>query len=168
MSIHIKSIELCNWFQFRGPYKENRFEFQEGLNIIVGNNNAGKTKLHNAFRFMLSDLVRLEKINRKDENDSLYEEYPIDENTISKVFNQREGLELKDGTTATLGVRLTYELRKSEFEYTTFLLEKSMKVKKKLRTSYYMILQLRKCLELTEEQSNLELQEINSLMLLQR
>jgi len=132
MSIHIKSIELCNWFQFKGPYKENRFEFQEGLNIIVGNNNAGKTKLHNAFRFMLSDLVRLEKINRKDENDSLYEEYPIDENTISKVFNQRMGMELKDGTTATLGVRLTYELRKSEFEYTTFLLEKSMKVKKEV------------------------------------
>lgn len=132
MSIHIKSIELCNWFQFKGPFKQNRFEFQEGLNIIVGNNNAGKTKLHNAFRYMLSDLVRLEKSNRKDENDSLYEEYSIDENTISKVFNQRMALEMKDGMTATLGVKLTYEIRKDEFDYTTFLLEKNIKVKKEL------------------------------------
>ena len=136
MSIYIKSIELCNWFQFKGPFKQNRFEFQEGLNIIVGNNNAGKTKLHNAFRFLLTDLVRLEKVYRKDESENLYEEYPIDDNTISKVFNQRMALEMKDGMTATLGVRLSYEIRKDEFNYTTFLLEKNIKVKKEINDIY--------------------------------
>jgi len=132
MSIHIQSIELCNWFQFKGPYNENKFDFNKGLNIIIGNNNAGKTKLHNAFRYMLTDLVRLEKTNRKDENDNLYEEYPIDENTISKVFNQRMGLEMKDGMTATLGVKMTFQIKKDEFNFKTYLLEKSIKVKKNL------------------------------------
>jgi len=80
MSVIINTIELKNWFQYKGDYKDNLIEFNEGLNIIVGDNNAGKTKLHNAFRFILKDEVLIEK-------DRIgYVEEKIDSENISKIF----------------------------------------------------------------------------------
>ena len=57
MSVIINQIELKNWFNYKGDYQDNIIKFSDGLNIIVGDNNSGKTKLHNAIRWILKNEV---------------------------------------------------------------------------------------------------------------
>lgn len=49
----IKSIRLANFQCYHGT--ENVFEFSEGLNVIIGDNTAGKSKLYDAFYWVLHD-----------------------------------------------------------------------------------------------------------------
>lgn len=49
--MHIKSITLNNFQCYFG--EENHFTFTKGVNIITGNNGAGKSKLFNAFHWVL-------------------------------------------------------------------------------------------------------------------
>jgi len=126
MPITINKIELQNWFNYKGDYAKNTFEFKEGLNILVGDNNAGKTKLHNAFRFILKGEVLLER-----EKVGGYVEQKIDENNISKVLNKslvNRDLKLNDMT--TLGVKLTFTEKIDDYDSSTFLVTKEIKCRK--------------------------------------
>jgi DNA sulfur modification protein DndD len=49
----IKSIKLTNFQCYSG--NNNYFEFKEGLNVIIGDNSAGKSKLYDAFTWALFD-----------------------------------------------------------------------------------------------------------------
>ncbi|MEX0723912.1 MAG: AAA family ATPase [Gracilimonas sp.] len=49
----IKKISIENFQCYFGPLSENAFEFTKGVNIIAGNNGAGKSKLFNAFHWAL-------------------------------------------------------------------------------------------------------------------
>ena len=49
----IKKISLENFQCYCGSLSENEFDFSEGVNIITGNNGAGKSKLFNAFYWVL-------------------------------------------------------------------------------------------------------------------
>ncbi len=48
----IQSITLTN---FQCYFGENNFEFSEGLNVIIGDNGFGKSKLYDAFYWVLYD-----------------------------------------------------------------------------------------------------------------
>lgn len=48
----IESIELKNFMCYSG---ENRFDFTEGMNVIIGDNNHGKSKLYDAFYWVMFD-----------------------------------------------------------------------------------------------------------------
>jgi DNA sulfur modification protein DndD len=48
----IESIELHNFMCYSG---ENRFDFSEGMNVIIGDNNHGKSKLYDAFYWTMFD-----------------------------------------------------------------------------------------------------------------
>ena len=54
--ISIDKIELNNWYNYMGSY-DNTFNFKSKLNVVVGTNNSGKTKLYNAFRYIFEDKV---------------------------------------------------------------------------------------------------------------
>jgi len=56
----INSITLTN---FQCYYGVAKFEFKEGLNVVVGDNGAGKSKLYDAFYWVLYDQV-FESLNR--------------------------------------------------------------------------------------------------------
>jgi DNA sulfur modification protein DndD len=103
MAIIIEKIELCNWFGYRGSYEENAFDFSDGVNIIVASNDVGKSKLHNAFRWIISDKVILKDIENK------YSLVNIDINNIYEVLNHGVLNQLKNEETASLGVRLTFK-----------------------------------------------------------
>lgn len=53
----ITSIQIQNFLCYYGSYENNTFQFAPGLNIIIGDNNAGKSKLYDAFRWVIHDLV---------------------------------------------------------------------------------------------------------------
>lgn len=49
----ILSISLENFLCYYGT--ENKFEFTEGLNLVLGPNGYGKSKLYNAFQWVFKD-----------------------------------------------------------------------------------------------------------------
>jgi DNA sulfur modification protein DndD len=51
----LKSIELNNFMCYAGS--ENKFEFKEGINLIIGDNGHGKSKLFDAFYWVMNDQV---------------------------------------------------------------------------------------------------------------
>lgn len=50
----IDKIELLNFLCYAG---ENTFEFREGINVIIGDNGYGKSKLYDAFYWVMYDQV---------------------------------------------------------------------------------------------------------------
>lgn len=103
MAVIIKKIELKNWFGYKGNYEENSFEFSDGVNIIVASNDIGKSKLHNAFRWLLTDRVILKDKSNK------YDFFNIDLNSIKDILNHHIQTTLKNDETSIIGVRLSFE-----------------------------------------------------------
>jgi DNA sulfur modification protein DndD len=57
----IKSIALTN---FQCYFDQVKFEFKDGLNLVIGDNGAGKSKLYDAFYWVLYDQV-FDSLNRE-------------------------------------------------------------------------------------------------------
>lgn len=53
----IKSIELQNFQCYSGEYSQNTFSFEKGINVIIGDNGSGKSKLFDAFYWVLYDRI---------------------------------------------------------------------------------------------------------------
>lgn len=53
----IKSISVENFQCYSGTLEDNTFEFREGLNVIIGDNGSGKSKLYDAFYWLLYDKI---------------------------------------------------------------------------------------------------------------
>nr|WP_321411418.1 AAA family ATPase [uncultured Carboxylicivirga sp.] len=53
----IKSIAIENFQCYSGTLEENTFHFRKGLNVIIGDNGSGKSKLYDAFYWVLYDKV---------------------------------------------------------------------------------------------------------------
>ena len=55
MSTVIRSISFKNFYNYSGDYKNNTYEFSEGINVVNADNGMGKSKLFNGFFFILRD-----------------------------------------------------------------------------------------------------------------
>lgn len=53
----IKSISLKNFQCYFGAHEDNYFEFEEGINLVIGENGGGKSKLFDAFYWALYDQI---------------------------------------------------------------------------------------------------------------
>ena len=53
----IKSIAIENFQCYSGGLDKNKFEFRKGLNVIIGDNGSGKSKLYDAFFWVLYDKI---------------------------------------------------------------------------------------------------------------
>ncbi len=53
----LKSIELSNFMCYSGSGSDNKFDFTEGINLIIGDNGYGKSKLFDAFYWVMYDQV---------------------------------------------------------------------------------------------------------------
>lgn len=53
----IESISLKNFQCYYGEHEDNTFNFKDGLNLIIGNNGSGKSKLYDAFYWVLNDRI---------------------------------------------------------------------------------------------------------------
>lgn len=127
MSGIILDINPINWFNYKG--RENKIKFSRGTNVLVGTNNAGKTKLHNAFRYILTDSVIIkERLGRG----TIYtEKNATDENVLLEVFNNSAYQGMKPDESSEFGVALTFEYYDRRDETTTtYRLLKTIEIRK--------------------------------------
>lgn len=121
-SVIINKIELQNWFNFKGGFEDNSIEFKDGLNIFTGDNNAGKTKLHNAFRWILKNEVIINK-----SNEAVKES--ISNNNLRKVVNHSTFRETALNAQVEIGVRFTFT-KKGKKEKNSYVLTKIFRCRK--------------------------------------
>jgi len=57
MASIINSIAFNNFFNYYGTFEDNTYELSDGVNIIVADNGAGKSKFFNAFLWLFNDQV---------------------------------------------------------------------------------------------------------------
>lgn len=114
----ILKIELENFMCFSGL--ENRIEFADGLNIILGGNGYGKTKLYDAFNWVLFD-----KITNQDGVLSI-----ATEEIKGGLISKKAISEAVDGDIIKALVRLTLVNEKEK----EIILERSYALKKLSRT----------------------------------
>lgn len=55
MASIINQISFQNFFNFSGPFESNTYEFSEGVNIVVADNGAGKSKIFSGFLWIFYD-----------------------------------------------------------------------------------------------------------------
>ena len=126
MAIFIEKIKLTNWFNFKGVPDEksgkNTIVFNEGLNIVVGDNNGGKTKLHNALRYMLSNKVILDLNNR-------VELYSAQGNEL-EILNKDTFLHLSENDTIRFGVELFFRKTRRNGDSKQYVIEKYIEGRK--------------------------------------
>lgn len=67
MASIINSISFKNFFNYYGEYEDTRYDFLEGVNIVVADNGAGKSKFFNAFLWLFYDQV-LDSDDKKKKN----------------------------------------------------------------------------------------------------
>ena len=125
MSSVIHYIKPINWFNYKGA--DNQINFSSGTNILVGTNNAGKTKLHNAFRFILNNNVII-KVKVEDKKE-FKEIYPDEKKYALDIFNNSAYSELKLNDIGKFGVELCFE-RKSPRQDRKYIVEKIIKLRK--------------------------------------
>ena len=53
----INSISMKNFQCYFGGHERNTFTFKEGLNLVIGDNGGGKSKLFDAFYWVLYDQI---------------------------------------------------------------------------------------------------------------
>lgn len=57
MASIINSIAFKNFFNYYGEFEDTQYDFEEGINLIVADNGAGKSKFFNAFLWLFYDQV---------------------------------------------------------------------------------------------------------------
>lgn len=110
MAIIIKSIELCNFYNYYGNYEKNNYEFEEGGNIVVADNGAGKSKLFNSLLWIFKDKI-LDSDATTDKEQNI--KYPI---TAIKVVSDKAKKEANINDFVECGVKLTYHNGRKLFE----------------------------------------------------
>ena len=57
MASIINSISFKNFFNYYGELKDNQYDLEEGVNIIVADNGGGKSKFFNAFLWLFNNQI---------------------------------------------------------------------------------------------------------------
>ena len=53
----VEGLQLKNFQCYAGEIEENTFRFTRGLNLIIGENGSGKSKIWDAFYWVLYDEI---------------------------------------------------------------------------------------------------------------
>lgn len=122
-SVIINKIQLSNWFNFKGDFKDNSITFKEGLNIFTGDNNAGKTKLHNAFRWIIEESVLINRVSEASKE-------KISNDNIKKIVNQLAFREAKVNDLIQVGVKIEFTISKKSTDPKTYILENILRCRK--------------------------------------
>lgn len=101
----INSIAFENFYNYYGNYDKNKYSFKEGLNIVVADNGAGKSKFFNGILWLLKNIVYDSELKKEDK---------VEEVTF-KIISDKAKEEASIGSQIRVGVKLSYQ--DSKYEY---------------------------------------------------
>ena len=101
----INSICFENFYNYFGNYKNNCYIFPEGLNIIVADNGAGKSKFFNGMLWLLKDIVYDSELKKEDRI----------EDVRFKVISDKAKEETSIGGSLRVGVKLSFQDSNNEY-----------------------------------------------------
>lgn len=98
MASIINKIAFNNFYNYYGFYEENEYHLEEGVNIIVADNGAGKSKFFNAFLWIFNDEVL----------DSETKNKTSIKNSFLKIISDKAKAEISKNDTVHCGVEVEY------------------------------------------------------------
>ncbi len=106
MASIINSISFKNFFNYYGDYDTTKYNFEEGVNIVVADNGAGKSKFFNAFLWLFYDTV----LNSDDKRI-----YPIKDFAV-KIISDKAKNETSIGESVETGIKIEYSTGRHKFQ----------------------------------------------------
>lgn len=98
MASIINSVAFKNFFNYYGDYDDTIYTFEEGVNIIVADNGAGKSKFFNAFLWLFYDQV----LDSDDKKKKGVKDIPV------KIISDKAKFETSIGETVETGIVIEY------------------------------------------------------------
>ncbi|MXV38349.1 AAA family ATPase [Flavobacteriaceae bacterium Ap0902] len=111
MASIINSISFKNFFNYYGDYDTTRYEFEEGVNIVVADNGAGKSKFFNAFLWLFYDQI-LDSDDKKKKNVK---------DIAVKIISDKAKNETPIGDQVQSGIKIEYSTGRYKYQITKSL-----------------------------------------------
>lgn len=108
MASIINSISFKNFFNYYGDYDTTRYEFEDGVNIVVADNGAGKSKFFNAFLWLFYDQV-LDSDDKKKKN---VKDFAV------KIISDKAKNETAIGDQVQTGIKIEYSTGRYKYQIT--------------------------------------------------
>jgi DNA sulfur modification protein DndD len=106
MASIINSISFKNFFNYYGDYDTTRYEFKEGVNIVVADNGAGKSKFFNAFLWLFYDQI-LDSDDKKKKN---VKDFAV------KIISDKAKNETSIGDKVQTGIKIEYSTGRYKYQ----------------------------------------------------
>ncbi len=108
MASIINSISFKNFFNYYGDFDDTIYEFEEGVNIVIADNGAGKSKFFNAFLWLFYDQI-LDSDDKRKKNikDIAY-----------KIISDKAKNETAIQDRVTSGIRIEYSTGRYKYQIT--------------------------------------------------
>src|SRR5690606_33834498 len=108
MASIIKSIAFKNFFNYYGEFDDTIYHFEDGVNIIVADNGAGKSKFFNAFLWLFYDQV----LDSDDKQKKNVKDFAV------KIISDKAKNETSLGQSVDTGIRLEYSTGRYKYQIT--------------------------------------------------
>ena len=106
MASIINSLSFKNFFNYFGDYDQTEYEFKEGVNIIVADNGAGKSKFFNAFLWLFYDDV----LDSDDKKRKAVKDFAV------KIISDKAKNETEIGESVETGIKIEYSTGRYKFQ----------------------------------------------------
>jgi DNA repair exonuclease SbcCD ATPase subunit len=106
MASIINSISFKNFFNYYGGYENTKYDFLEGVNIVVADNGAGKSKFFNAFLWLFYDQV-LDSDDKKRKN---VKDFAV------KIISDKAKNETSIGDKVQTGIKIEYSTGRYKYQ----------------------------------------------------
>lgn len=108
MASIIKSLAFKNFFNYYGNFENTIYHFEEGVNIIVADNGAGKSKFFNAFLWLFYDQV----LDSDDKQKKNVKDFAV------KIISDKAKNETSIGQSVQTGIKLEYSTGRYKYQIT--------------------------------------------------
>ena len=106
MASIINSISFKNFFNYYGEYNETRYDFEDGVNIIVADNGAGKSKFFNAFLWLFYDQI----LDSDDKQKKNVKDFAV------KIISDKAKNETSIGDKVQTGIKIEYSTGRYKYQ----------------------------------------------------
>lgn len=108
MASIINSISFKNFFNYYGEYDTTKYDFEKGVNVVVADNGAGKSKFFNAFLWLFYDEV----LDSDDKKRKSVKNFAV------KIISDKAKNETSIGETVETGIKVEYSTGRYKFQIT--------------------------------------------------